>query len=66
MSDAFADAGYQGVEKRGRKSGAAGERAIAMFPFKRKALDKSVVGELTEKHEHAKAGMRGKVEHPFQ
>ena len=36
-----------------------------MRPSKRKALDKSAVGELMESLEHAKASIRAKVEHPF-
>ncbi|CAH1905308.1 hypothetical protein NTGHW29_510043 [Candidatus Nitrotoga sp. HW29] len=38
---------------------------VAMRPSKCKALDKSTVGELMEKLEHAKASIRAKVEHPF-
>lgn len=37
----------------------------AIRPSKHKALDKSAVGELIEKLEHAKAGICGKVEHRF-
>ena len=57
--------GYQGVEKREENLELPVTWHIAMRPSKRKALDKSAVGELMEKPEHAKASIRAKVEHPF-
>ena len=64
-TDVFGDAGYQGVEKREENVELPVNWHIAMRPSKRKALDKSAVGELMEKLEHAKASIRAKVEHPF-
>lgn len=64
-TDVFGDAGYQGVEKREENLELPVNWHIAMRPSKRKALDKSAVGELLEKLEHAKASIRAKVEHPF-
>lgn len=64
-TDVFGDAGYQGVEKREENLELPVNWHIAMRPSKRKALDKSAVGELMEKLEHAKASIRAKVEHPF-
>lgn len=64
-ADVFGDAGYQGVEKREENLELPVNWHIAMRPSKRKALDKSAVGELMEKLEHAKASIRAKVEHPF-
>lgn len=61
----FGDAGYQSVEKREDNLELPVTWYVAMRPSKRKALDKSVVGELMEKLEHAKASIRAKVEHPF-
>jgi len=63
---AFADAGYQGIEKR---PDAKAELTwhIAMRPGKRKALNKdSVVDAAFDKIEKIKAGIRAKVEHPFR
>ena len=64
-TDVFGDAGYQGVEKREENLALPVTWHVAMRPSKRKALDKSAVGELMEKLEHAKASIRAKVEHPF-
>ena len=64
-TDVFGDAGYQGVEKREENLELPVTWHVAMRPSKRKALDKSAVGELMEKLEHAKASIRAKVEHPF-
>jgi IS5 family transposase len=62
----WADAGYQGVEKR---AGADADVTwhIAMRPGKRKALKSAgTLGELLDKAEKLKAGVRAKVEHPFR
>lgn len=64
-TDVFGDAGYQGVEKREENLELPVIWHAAMRPSKRKALDKSAVGELMEKLEHTKASIRAKVEHPF-
>ncbi|RFC40289.1 MAG: transposase, IS4 family [Candidatus Nitrotoga sp. CP45] len=64
-TDVFGDAGYQGVEKREENLELPIIWHVAMRPSKRKALDKSAVGELMEKLEHTKASIRAKVEHPF-
>jgi len=63
----WADAGYQGVEKR---PGADADVLwnIAMRPGKRKALKTAggVMGEMLDKAERIKASVRAKVEHPFR
>ena len=63
----WADAGYQGVQKR---PGADPDVTwhVAMRPGKRKTLKKAgaVMGELLDKAEKLKAGIRAKVEHPFR
>jgi IS5 family transposase len=61
----FADAGYQGVEKRDEATGV--DWHVAMRPGKRRALDKnSPWGSLLDKAEQMKASVRAKVEHPFR
>jgi len=63
----FADAGYQGADK--RPDAHPGVRwHIAMRPGKRKKLDKagSPIDALIDKIEKLKAGIRAKVEHPFR
>ena len=62
---AFADAGYQGVEKRKENQGSSVEWVVAMRPGKRRALPDTVHGRLVEQLEHVKARIRAKVEHPF-
>lgn len=64
-TDAFGDAGYQGVEKREENLELSVTWHVAMRPGKRKALPKTTEGELLEKIEHTKASIRAKVEHPF-
>ena len=64
-TDAFGDAGYQGVEKREENLETPVNWHIAMRPGKRRALDRGPLGEMMEKLEQAKAGIRAKVEHPF-
>jgi IS5 family transposase len=62
---AFADAGYQGIEKRG-ETGAV-KWHVAMRPSKRRKLDKSKrLDGIYEKIERLKAQVRAKVEHPFR
>lgn len=63
-TEAFGDAGYQGVDKR---ADADVRWNVAMRPGKRRALDKSTtVGQLTDQLERLKATVRAKVEHPFR
>lgn len=64
-TDVFGDAGYQGVEKREENLELPVNWHVAMRPGKRKALPGTLLGELLEKVEHAKASIRAKVEHPF-
>lgn len=64
-TDVFGDAGYQGVEKREESLETPVNWHIAMRPGKRRALDRSSLGEMMEKLEQAKASIRAKVEHPF-
>ena len=66
-TDVFADAGYQGVDKREETQGIAVNWHVAMRPGKRKALDKSTpMGAIMDKLEKTKASIRAKVEHPFR
>ena len=61
----FADAGYQGADKRLEATGVAWQ--VAMSPGKRRALDKQTsMGKLLDKAEQLKASVRAKVEHPFR
>ena len=61
----FADAGYQGVDKRDEATGL--QWHVAKRPGKRRALDKhSPWGNLLDKAEQIKASVRAKVEHPFR
>jgi IS5 family transposase len=64
-TDAFGDAGYQGVEKRAESLEVPVTWHVAMRPGKRKTLLGTPLGELLERLEHAKASIRAKVEHPF-
>jgi IS5 family transposase len=61
----FADAGYQGAEKREEAKGVRWQ--VAMRPGKRRALDKnSPWANLLDQAEQLKASVRAKVEHPFR
>lgn len=64
-TDVFGDAGYQGVEKREENLEVPVTWHVAMKPSKRRALPKTLGGEMMEWIEHAKASIRAKVEHPF-
>ena len=65
-TDAFGDAGYQGVHKR-PDAKARVSWHVAMKHSKRKQLDKEhPVQALLEKVEQIKARIRAKVEHPFR
>ena len=58
----WADAGYQGVEKRAENAGMRIEWRVAMRPGLRRGLDPESMEALREKR---KASVRAKVEHPF-
>ena len=60
----FADAGYQGIDKRDEKCTDAAWH-VAMRPGKRRALPDTEVGRLDDQIERIKASIRAKVEHPF-
>jgi IS5 family transposase len=64
-TDAFGDAGYQGVERREENLELPVTWHVAMRPGKRKLLPGTPLGDLLEKVEQAKASIRAKVEHPF-
>ena len=64
-TDAFGDAGYQGVEKREESLECPETWHVAMRPSKRKPLPATPLGGLLERYEHTKASVRAKVEHPF-
>ncbi|MGF6439282.1 IS5 family transposase [Paraburkholderia youngii] len=64
-TDVYADAGYQGIEKRRETGGVRWH--IAMRPGKRKKLDLSDrLDAIYDQIERLKAGVRAKVEHPFR
>jgi transposase, IS5 family len=65
-TDAFGDAGYQGVHK--RPDARAGMNwHVAMKPGHRRVLDKNKpLDALIDQVERIKAGIRAKVEHPFR
>jgi IS5 family transposase len=66
-TDVFADAGYQGVDKREEAQGLPVQWHIAMRPGKRAALDlSSALAAKIEQVEKIKASIRAKVEHPFR
>jgi IS5 family transposase len=60
----FADAGYQGTDKRPEATGVKWQ--MAMRPSKRRALADTVWAALLEQAEKPKASVRSKVEHPFR
>lgn len=65
-TDVFADAGYQGAQRR-PDAKAAVKWHIAMRPGQRRALDRGrPVDALVDQLERLKAGIRAKVEHPFR
>ena len=61
-TEAWGDAGYQGVGKRPENADSGVEWHVAMKPGKRRLLDKEGAEEAAEK---GKASVRAKVEHPF-
>jgi IS5 family transposase len=62
----YADAGYQGIEKRDEMEGKGIGFRVAMRPGKRRVLPDTPEGRLDELIETAKAHIRAKVEHPFR
>jgi len=62
----YADAGYQGIEKRPEMQGRGIGFRVAMRPSKRRALPDTSEGRLDDLIETAKAHVRAKVEHPFR
>jgi transposase, IS5 family len=65
-TDAFADAGYQGVDKRPEADGRT-KWHVAMRPGKRKTLDLTrPLAKMIDQVEKIKASIRAKVEHPFR
>ena len=65
-TDAFGDAGYQGVDKRPDAKQTT-RWHVAMRPGLRRALDKDKpLDDLIEQLERTKARIRAKVEHPFR
>lgn len=64
-TDVFADAGYQGVEKREESLECPVTWHVAMRPSQRRALPATPLGSPLERLEHTKASIRAKVEHPF-
>jgi IS5 family transposase len=66
-SAVFADAGYQGVDKRDDTQAIDTQWHVAMRPGKRRLLDKADPNDaIAEQLEHVKARIRAKVEHPFR
>ena len=63
--EVYADAGYQGVDKREEHQHRNVDWHVAMKRGKRKALGESAEDQLREKMEQVKASVRAKVEHPF-
>lgn len=64
-TQAWGDAGYQGVEQRPEHAGRPVQWFVAMRPGKRKSLPETEMGRLQEVFEYLKASIRAKVEHPF-
>ena len=66
-ADVFADAGYQGVEKRDDTQDICTRWHIALRPGLRRLLDTTDPKDaIAEEMEHVKARIRAKVEHPFR
>jgi len=66
-TDVFADAGYQGVDKREDTQAIWARWHVALRPGLRRKLDKSnSTDALIDRLEHVKASIRVEVEHPFR
>jgi transposase, IS5 family len=64
-SNVYADAGYQGIEK--RCASASARWHVAMKPGRRRQLDlRDRLDAIYDQIERLKAGIRAKVEHPFR
>ncbi|CAH2801469.1 MAG: Mobile element protein [uncultured Paraburkholderia sp.] len=64
-ADVYADAGYQGIERRSESGSPCWH--VAMRPGRRRKLDLSdPVDAIFDQIERLKAGVRAKVEHPFR
>jgi IS5 family transposase len=65
--EVFADAGYQGAQKREEIQDVKANWHIAMRPGKRRNLNKNTpLGHLVDECERLKARIRAKVERPFR
>ncbi len=63
----FADAGYQGIDKRPEAEGSKAQWHVAMKPSVRRQWRATPrIGWMIELAEHHKASVRAKVEHPFR
>lgn len=62
----YADAGYQGIEKRAEMEGKGIGFRVAMRPGKRRALPDTPEGRVDDLIETVKTHIRAKVEHPFR
>jgi IS5 family transposase len=62
----YADAGYQGIAKKGEMAGNAVEFRVATRRGKRRALPETPEGRMQDQVETAKANIRPKGEHPFR
>ena len=62
----YADAGYQGIEKRSEMEGRWIGFRVVMRPGKRRALPDKPEGRVDDLMETAKAHIRAKVEHPYR
>jgi transposase, IS5 family len=62
----YADAGYQGIEKRPEMEGKPTSFRVAMRPGKRRALPNTADGRMDDLIETAKAHIRAKGEDPFR
>jgi IS5 family transposase len=62
----YADAGYQGVDKRPENQDTPVTWRVAMRPGRRRALPDTDTGRLQAWIERIKASIRAKVEHPFR
>jgi IS5 family transposase len=66
-TDAWGDAGYQGVTRRDEHKDSQVQWHVAMRPGRRKALDlSSDLARMIDRVEQIKASIRAKVEHPFR
>jgi IS5 family transposase len=66
-TDAWGDAGYQGVTRRDEHKDSQVQWQVAMRPGRRKALDlSSDLARMIDRVEQIKASIRAKVEHPFR